>query len=107
MLSKVEKLRTDGHLSRKPWRFDGKPHGGFYTQEDIQEIINYATDRHIRIVPEIEMPGHARAAISSYPQLGVFPEKQKNLKPWTHWGVSEHIFAPRTETIAFLQDVLF
>ncbi len=95
-----------GHLNRKPLRFDGKRHGGFYTRQDIREIVKYASARHIRIVPEVEMPGHARAAISSYPQLGVFPEKQKDLKPWTHWGVSEHIFAPRPETIAFLQDVL-
>jgi len=95
-----------GHLNRKPLRFDGKRHGGFYTRQDIREIVKYASARHIRIVPEVEMPGHARAAISSYPQLGVFPEKQKNLKPWTHWGVSEHIFAPRPETIAFLQGVL-
>jgi hexosaminidase len=95
-----------GHLSRKPLRFDGKRHGGFYTRQDIREIVEYASARHIRIVPEVEMPGHARAAISSYPQLGVFPEKQKDLKPWTRWGVSEHIFAPRPDTIAFLQDVL-
>jgi len=95
-----------GHLNRKPRRFDDKRHGGFYTRQDIREIVEYASARHIRIVPEVEMPGHARAAINSYPQLGVFPEKQKNLKPWTQWGVSEHIFAPRPETIAFLQDVL-
>ena len=95
-----------GHLSKRPWRFDGRRHGGFYTQDDIREIVRYASDRHINIVPEIEMPGHARAAISSYAHLAVFPEKQKDLKPWTHWGVSEDIFAPRPTTIAFLQDVL-
>jgi len=95
-----------GHMSRKPWRFDGKPHGGYYSQDDIRRIVRYASDRHIRIVPEIEMPGHARAAISAYPNLGVFPEKQRDLKPWTHWGVSEDIFAPRAGTIEFLQDVL-
>jgi len=95
-----------GHMRDKPWRYDGKPHGGYYSQDDIRRIIKYAADRHVRIVPEIEMPGHARAAISAYPNLGVFPEKQRNLKPWTHWGVSEDIFAPRAETIEFLQDVL-
>lgn len=95
-----------GHLSQKTRQFDGKRHGGFYTQEQIREIVDYASAKHIRIVPEIEMPGHAQAAISSYPQLGVFPEKQKDLRPRTRWGVSEHIFAPRMETIAFLQDVL-
>ncbi|MFH1716386.1 MAG: beta-N-acetylhexosaminidase [Planctomycetota bacterium] len=95
-----------GHMSQKPWRFDGKPHGGYYSQDDIRRLVRYASDRHIRIVPEIEMPGHARAAISAYPNLGVFPEKQRDLKPWTHWGVSEDIFAPRAGTIEFLQDVL-
>ena len=95
-----------GHLSKRPWRFDGKRHGGFYTQDDIREIVHYASERHINVVPEIEMPGHARAAISSYPHLGVFCEKQKNLAPWTHWGVSQDIFAPRPATVAFLQDVL-
>jgi len=95
-----------GHYNDKPWRFDGKRHGGFYTQDDIRQIVKYASDRHIRIVPEIEMPGHARSAISSYPHLGVFPEKQKDLRPWRHWGVSQDIFAPRSRTVAFLQDVL-
>jgi hexosaminidase len=95
-----------GHYNDKPWRFDGKRHGGFYSQDDIRQIVKHALDRHIRIVPEIEMPGHARSAISSYPYLGVFPEKQKDLRPWRHWGVSQDIFAPRSRTVAFLQDVL-
>lgn len=95
-----------GHNSQKPWRFDGKRHGGFYTQDDIRQIVKHALDRHIRIVPEIEMPGHARSAISSYSHLGVFPEKQKDIRPWTHWGVSQDIFAPRSRIISFLQDVL-
>ncbi len=108
-LTQVGSLRSEtlvGHMRNKPWRYDGKPHGGYYSQDDIRRIVKYAADRHIRIVPEIEMPGHARAAISAYPYLGVFPEKQRDLKPWTHWGVSEDIFAPRAETIEFLQDVL-
>jgi len=95
-----------GHLHKGPLRFDGKRHGGFFTQADIRQIVQYAAARHINIVPEIEMPGHARAAISSYPHLGVFPEKQKDIKVWTRWGVSGDIFAPRPRTIAFLKDVL-
>ncbi len=95
-----------GHYRDKPWQFDGKRRGGFYTQEDIHEIVAYAADRHITIMPEIEMPGHARAAIAAYPHLGVFPEKQKGIKPWTHWGISDDILAPRPETIAFCRDVL-
>lgn len=95
-----------GHYRDKPWRFDGKRHGGFYTQDDMREIVQYAADRHITIMPEIEMPGHARAAIASYPHLGVFPEKQKGIKPWTHWGISDDILAPRPQTIEFCKDVL-
>lgn len=95
-----------GHLRKKPWRFDGKRHGGFYSQDEIRELVSYAGARHITIVPEIEMPGHFRAAISAYPQLGVFPEKQKDLSPWTRWGVSDDILAPRPEGLQFCKDVL-
>ncbi len=95
-----------GHAGRRPYRFDGERHGGFYSHDDIREIVQYAAERYVRIVPEIEMPGHATAAISAYPHLGVFPEKQKGLEPKTYWGVHSDIFAPRPQTIAFLQDVL-
>jgi hexosaminidase len=95
-----------GHYSQQPWKFDGRRHGGFYTQEDIREMVRYAADRHITIMPEIEMPGHARSAIASYPHLGVFPDKQQGIRPWTRWGISEDILAPRPETVAFCQDVL-
>lgn len=93
-----------GHARTKPWQFDSRRHGGFYTQGDIREIVRYAADRHINVVPEIEMPGHARAAISAYPQLGCNPDTP--LKPWTVWGVCPDIFCPTDETIAFMQDVL-
>jgi hexosaminidase len=95
-----------GHLDRKPWKFDGRRHGGFYRQEDIREIVRYAADRHITVVPEIEMPGHARTAIAAYPELGVFPDKQRGIRPWTRWGISEDILAPRPRTIDFCKDVL-
>ena len=85
---------------------DGKRHGGFYTQDDIRELVRYAVERHITILPEIEMPGHFRAAISSYPNLGTFPEKQKNIRPWTRWGISADILAPRPEGLQFCKDVL-
>jgi hexosaminidase len=92
-----------GHLGKKPATFDGKPHGGFYTQEDLREIVAYALERHITIVPEIEMPGHAQAAIAAYPELGNTGEK---LPVRTIWGVNKNIFNAREETILFLQDVL-
>ncbi len=94
-----------GHpLRDKPWRFDGRRHGGFYTQDDIREIVRYAADRHISVVPEIEMPGHARAALSAYPELGCNPDQL--LEPWTVWGVCPDIYAPTERTVSFMQDVL-
>ncbi len=95
-----------GHASSLPKVYDGRRHGGCYTQEDIHRIVAHAARRHIVIVPEIEMPGHARAAIAAYPHLGVFPDEQHGLRPWTEWGISEQIFSPRREAIDFLQDVL-
>jgi hexosaminidase len=95
-----------GHARESPMRFDGTRHGGFYSQEDVRELTRYAADRHITIVPEIEMPGHSRAAIASYPRLGVFPDRMKGIGPWTQWGVCEDILAPRPETVEFCKDVL-
>lgn len=83
--------------------FDHKRHGGFYTQDDVREIVAYAADRFVTIVPEIEMPGHAQAAISAYPYLGNFGD---TIKPWTMWGVTNYIFAPSDTTLAFMEDVL-
>jgi hexosaminidase len=83
--------------------FDGQRHGGFYTQDDIREIVAYAKARYIEIVPEIEMPGHAQAAISAYPELG---NSGMQLTPREHWGVSTHILNPEDKTVAFMQDVL-
>jgi len=90
-----------GHYRDQKW--DGQPHGGFYTQDDIREIVKYAADRHIQIIPEIEMPGHAQAAIAAYPELG---NKAEHLEVWTRWGVNENVFNVEDSTISFLQDVL-
>jgi hexosaminidase len=84
-------------------KFDGTPHGGFYTQEEIREVVEYARRRYVTVVPEIEMPGHAQAAIASYPELGVTGEP---LEVMTFWGVSKNIFNVEESTIEFLQDVL-
>lgn len=59
-----------GHKKDSPHRFDGEPYGGFYTQEEVKELVQYASERHITIIPEIEMPGHATAALAAYPHLG-------------------------------------
>ncbi len=92
-----------GHALKKPMKFDGKPHGGFYTQEELRGLVEYAAARHIMLVPEIEMPGHAQAAIAAYPELGNVSEP---LQVLTYWGVNENIFNVEDSTILFLQDVL-
>ena len=85
---------------------DGTRYGGFYTQDQAREIVAYAAARHITVVPEIEMPGHAAGAITAYPNLG--NDDIPNYAPAvvTQWGVFPYIFAPKEETFRFLDDVL-
>ena len=92
-----------GHFGAKVPEYDGKRHGGFYTQDDIREIVAYATARHVNVVPEIEMPGHAQAAIAAYPELG---NLDTPLKVMTTWGVNPNVFNVEDATIEFLQNVL-
>ncbi len=80
--------------------------GGFYTQADIRELVRYAAERHVTIVPEIEMPFHAGAAINAYPQLGINPARVAGLSPDKRWGKLGGLVAPRPNTVAFMQDVL-
>ena len=88
----------------------GKPEGtrpgGFYTQDDIRHLVRYAAERYVTIVPEIEMPAHTGAAIVSYPQLGLYPQKLSDLPPEKRWTAHEGVLAPRPQTVAFMQDVL-
>jgi len=86
-----------------PEHFDGRRHGGFYTQDDIREIVAYAAARFVTIVPEIEMPGHAQAVIAAYPELGSIAEP---VEVRTTWAVSPHILNPTDETVTFMQNVL-
>jgi hexosaminidase len=83
--------------------FDGRRHGGFYTQDDVREIVSYAADRFITVVPEIEMPGHSQAVIAAYPELGVTTDK---VEPRTIWSISPYILNAEPATIGFMQDVL-
>jgi hexosaminidase len=83
--------------------FDGTPHGGFYTQDDVHEVVAYAQARHVTVVPEIEMPGHAQAAITAYPELGNVIEP---LDVRTYWGICENVYNVEESTLTFLQDVL-
>ena len=90
-----------GHYNEQ--RFDGKPYGGFYTQDDIKEIVAYAKNKHITVVPEIEMPGHATAALAAYPE---FSCTGGPFEVATKWGVLDDVFCPNENTIRFLKEVL-
>jgi hexosaminidase len=105
---------------------DEKEYGGFYTQEEVKDIVKYATERHVTVIPEIELPGHSLAAIASYPSLSCFPEEptkifgdqgskkgkemQANGTPklvYESWGVVDDVYcAGKEETFKFLEDVL-
>jgi hexosaminidase len=92
-------------LTRDPAqrKFAGVPHGGFYTQDDVREVVRYAADRGIAVVPEIEMPGHALAAIAAYPELG---NTSTQFEVQTYWGISEHVFGVGDNVLTFLENVL-
>ena len=82
---------------------DGVPVEGYYSQTDIQDLVSYAAERHVHILPEIEMPGHAQAAVAAYPQLGLL---SKSSEVSCTWGIHETLFNTKPATFAFLQDVL-
>ncbi len=85
-------------------QYDETPHGGFYTQEEIRDVVEYAASRHITVVPEIEFPGHARAAIASYPHLGCTGEQYEVRQTW---DIEDIVFCiGRESTFTFLEDVL-
>lgn len=93
-----------GHKKDSPHRFDGKKYGGFYSQEEVKALVKYASEKYVTIIPEIEMPGHAQAALSAYPHLGCVGGSYKTA---TFWGVFEDVFcAGNDSTFTFLQDVL-
>ena len=91
-----------GHYTEE--KFDKTPYEGFYTQEQIKEVIKYAEERFVNVIPEIEMPGHALAALAAYPQYGNNPDKI--YKVGTRWGVYDDVFMPREETLKFLENIL-
>jgi hexosaminidase len=109
-LTEVGAWRTQtviGHQTSRDdstkWQFDGQRHGGFYTQHDVREIVAYARDRFVNVLPEIEMPGHVLAAISAYPQLGVTGQPAD---VGTRWGVYANILNADDATVSFMKDVL-
>jgi hexosaminidase len=104
-LTEVGAFRRETILEKNfdPYVGDGERYGGFYTQDEVREIVAHAQTRYITVIPEIEMPGHSVAAIAAYPELactdGPFDVS-------TIWGVHEDIYCPKEETFTFLEDVL-
>lgn len=92
-----------GHYNDQPHQFDRKQYGGFYTQEQIKELVAYAKIRQVTIIPEIEMPGHSQAAIAAYPSLGCSGEQ---VDVATKWGVFDEVYCPKESTFKFLEDVI-
>ncbi|MEG8277746.1 beta-N-acetylhexosaminidase [Streptomyces sp. AHA2] len=94
-----------GHRASPLW--EDKPHGGYYTQDDIREIVAYAAERHITVVPEIDVPGHSQAAIAAYPELGNTDVVDTTaLSVWDTWGVNPNVLAPTDTTLRFYEGVL-
>ena len=87
----------------EPYIGDGKPVEGFYTQDEIVSVVQYAAERHINIVPEIEMPGHAMAALAAYPQYSC---NRTPLDVMTKWGVSDDVFCTKDSTFIFIKNIL-
>ena len=91
-----------GHFSDKPLKYDNTTYQGFYSQDEIKEIVDYAQTRNITIIPEIELPGHSQAAIASYPFLGC---TRDNVMVKTEWGISKYLYNLEDTTFSFLYGV--
>jgi hexosaminidase len=107
-LTEVGAWRRESQLGdRRHNRFDGRPHGGYYTQDDIREIVAYAAERHITVVPEIDVPGHTGAAIAAYPELGNtdVPGRPADPEVVTRWGIHEDVLNAEESTLRFVFEV--
>ncbi len=102
-IGSVRAQTLKGHASVDPQVYDGIEHKGFYTQKQIKEIVAYAADLFIEVIPEIEMPGHARAALAAYPEYSCDGVRVPVAETW---GVFEKVFCSKDETITFLQNIL-
>lgn len=108
-LTTIGQYRSESLEGRYSTTFkgDGRPVEGFYTQEQIRDVIRYAKERYITVIPEIELPGHASAALAAYPELGkgcAAPDYKFEVKKT--WGIFKEVFCPTEETFKFLEDVL-
>jgi hexosaminidase len=94
----------EGHYVEKNQIFDHMRYGGYYMQEEIREVVRYASERYITVIPEIEMPGHAVAALSAYPEYSCTGGP---FEVYTKWGVSDDVYcAGKEETFEFLENIL-
>ncbi|MFT3933422.1 MAG: beta-N-acetylhexosaminidase [Chitinophagaceae bacterium] len=125
-LTEVGSKRNGTIIGRYPGKgSDNEAYGGFYTQEQIKEVVKYAADRYITVIPELELPGHSSAAIAAYPQLSCFPDSATVIPPTMisdaskqqlaagriklvqeTWGVFKDVYCPSEYTFNFLQDVI-
>ena len=110
MLTQVGGFRAQtligNYHDRMPQWFDNTPYGGYYTQDEIKEIVAYATSKYITVIPEIDMPGHSMAALAAYPELAC-NDNPGPFKVAEKWGVFEDVYCPGKEhTFKFMEDVL-
>ena len=104
LLTEKGSMRNETVIGRNSGKYDGTPYGGFYTQEEAKELVKYAAERYITIIPEIDMPGHMMGALHAYPELGCTGGPYD---VWTMWGVSEEVLcAGNDATLRFIEDVL-
>ena len=103
-LTEIGSMRKETVIGHNSGKYDGKPYGGFYTQEQAKEIVAYAAERYITVIPAIDLPGHMQAALAAYPELGCTGGPYE---VWTQWGVSDNVLcAGNDQTIQFIKDVL-
>lgn len=103
-LTTIGSKRSETVIGHNSGEYDGIPYSGFYTQDEAREIVKYAQERHITVIPEIDLPGHMQAALAAYPELGCTGGPYE---VWKMWGVSEDVLcAGNDKTLAFIEDVL-
>jgi hexosaminidase len=104
-LTEISAFRKETQVKkqRRPFVGDGKRYGGFYTQDEVREVVAYAAERYVTVIPEIEMPGHSTAVLAAYPELGC---TEGPFEVAMTWGVFEDIYCPSEETFQFLENVL-
>jgi len=103
-LMEISSMRKETVIGRNTGEYDGTPHGGYYTKEELKDVVAYAAERYITIIPEVDLPGHMLAALAAYPELGCTGGPYEVAR---EWGVFEDVLCPgKEETFTFLEGVL-